>query len=205
LGNYVVPDAAVWAFGGAKPGATSPVIETPFAYYLFRLDSLRPAGVPPLASIRPAVEHGAREKKKWDVARQMAKSYLKRVEEGSTLEQAAAAMKLPHREFGPFSRVNPPLTSPMVVGTAFGLDAGQRSGILDTDDGIYILETIEHTQADSAKFVKELDEYRARAINAARQERIRSYLTALQSSAKIVDNRDKVLQSGPAQDPSSAL
>jgi hypothetical protein len=93
----------------------------------------------------------------------------------------------------------------MVVGTAFGLDAGQRSGILDTDDGIYILETIEHTQADSAKFVKELDEYRARAINAARQERIRSYLTALQSSAKIVDNRDKVLQSGPAQDPSSAL
>jgi hypothetical protein len=114
-------------------------------------------------------------------------------------------MKLPHREFGPFSRVNPPLTSPMVVGTAFGLDAGQRSGILDTDDGIYILETIEHTQADSAKFVKELDEYRARAINAARQERIRSYLTALQSSAKIVDNRDKVLQSGPAQDPSSAL
>src|SRR5918995_5032492 len=42
LGNYVVPDAAVWAFGGAKPGATSPVIETPFAYYLFRLDSLRP-------------------------------------------------------------------------------------------------------------------------------------------------------------------
>jgi hypothetical protein len=93
----------------------------------------------------------------------------------------------------------------MVVGTAFGLDAGQRSGILDTDDGIYILETIEHTQADSAKFVKELDEYRAKAINAARQERIRSYLTALQSSAKIVDNRDKVLQSGPAQDPSSAL
>ncbi|HJR15504.1 MAG TPA: SurA N-terminal domain-containing protein [Gemmatimonadales bacterium] len=205
LGNYVVPDAAVWAFGGAKPGATSPVIETPFAYYLFRLDSLRAEGVPPLAAIRPAVEHAAREKKKWDVARQIAKTYLKRVEEGSTLEQAAAAMKLPHKEFGPFSRVKPPLTSPLVVGTAFGLETGQRSGILDTEDGIYVLETITHTEADSAKFVKELDEYRAKAVNAARQERIRSYLTALQSSAKIVDNRDKVLQSGPVQDPSTAL
>ncbi len=204
LGNLVVPDGAVWAFG-AKPGATSPVIETSTAYYLFRLDSLHPAGVPTLAEIRGAVEHAARQKKKVDVARRIAKDYLKRVEEGSTLQQAATAMKLAHREFGPFSRVNPPLTSPMVVGTAFGLDAGQRSGILDTEDGLYVLQTIAHTKADSTKFVKELDQYRARAINAARQERVRGYIEALQSAAKIVDNRDKVLQSTPVQDPSSAL
>jgi peptidyl-prolyl cis-trans isomerase D len=204
LGRFVVPDAAVWAFG-AKRGATSPVIETPFAYYVFRLDSLHPAGVPTLAEIRPAVEHAAREAKKWDLARKIAKDYLKRVQEGSTMAQAATAMKLAHREFGPFSRVNPPLTSPLVVGTAFGLDAGQRSGVLDTKDGIYVLQTITHTKADSTKFVKGLDEYRARAIGAARQERVRSYLTALRGAAKVVDNREKVLQAGPAQDPSSAL
>jgi peptidyl-prolyl cis-trans isomerase D len=204
LGRFIVPDAAVWAFG-AKPGATSPVIETPFAYYVFRLDSLHPAGVPTLAEIRPAVEHAAREAKKWDLARKIAKDYLKRVEEGSTMAQAATAMKLAHREFGPFSRVNPPLSSPLVVGTAFGLDAGQRSGILDTKDGIYVLQTVTHTKADSTKFVKELDQYRARAIGAAKQERVRSYLTALRGAAKIVDNRDKVLQTGPAQDPASAL
>jgi len=180
------------------------VIETPFAYYLFRLDSLHPAGVPALAAIRPTVEHAVREKKKWDVARGIAKDYLKRLEEGSTMEQAAKAMKLAHSEFGPFSRVNPPLTSAIVVGAAFGLDAGQRSGVLDTEDGLYVIKTIEHTKADSAKFTKELDQYRANAINAARQERVRSYLAALQSTAKIVDNRDKVLQSGPARDPSSA-
>ncbi len=190
---------------GPQPGATSPVIETPFAYYVFRLDSLHPAGVPTLAEIRPAVEHAAREAKKWDLARKMAKDYLKRVEEGSTMAQAATAMKLAHREFGPFSRVNPPLTSPLVVGTAFGLDAGQRSGVLDSKDGIYVLQDVTHTKADSTKFVKELDEYRARAISAARQERVRSYLTALRGAAKIVDNRDKVLRAGTAQDPSSAL
>ena len=204
LGQFVIPDAAVWAFG-AKPGATSPVIETDFAYYLFRLDSLHAAGVPTLAEIRPAVERTARDDKKWDVARKVAKDLLKRVEEGSTLEQAAAAMKLEHREFGPFTRINPPLTSPMVVGTAFGLDAGQRSGVLDTKDGLYVLQTITHSKADSAKFVKELDQYRAKAVSAARQERVRSYLSALQSAAKVVDNRDKVLQSTPAQDPGAAL
>ena len=54
LGRALVPDAGVWAFE-AKPGATSPVIETPYAYYIFRLDSLQPAGVPPLTAIRSAV------------------------------------------------------------------------------------------------------------------------------------------------------
>jgi peptidyl-prolyl cis-trans isomerase D len=204
LGRFAIPDAGVWAFD-AEPGATSPVIEIPFAYYLFRLDSLHPGGVPTLAEIRPSVEQSAREEKKWNAARKLAKDYLKRLEEGSTMAQAAAAMKLPHREFGPFSRVNPPLTSPMVVGTAFGLDAGQRSGTLDTKDGLYVLRAISRTKADSAQFVKDLGQYRAKAVNAARQDRVRNYLSALQSSAKIVDNRDKLLQTGPVQDPSSAL
>jgi peptidyl-prolyl cis-trans isomerase D len=193
LGPMVVPDAGVWAFQ-AKRGATSPVIETSYSFYIFRLDSLQQAGVPPLSEIRSAVTHAAREHKKWDAARSLAKEYLKRVEGGSTMAQAATAMKLPNQEFGPFSRINPPLTNPVVVGTAFGLDAGQRSGVLDTKDGIYVLETLSHTKADSAAFVKGLDEYRARAINLARQERIRNYITALRSAAKIVDNRDKVLQ-----------
>ena len=198
LGQFVVPDAGVWAFQ-AKPGATSPVIETPYAYYVFRLDSMHDAGFPPLAEIRGTVEQRVRENKKWDVARRMGKDYVKRLEEGSTMAQAAAAMKLAHREFGPFSRVNPPLTSPMVVGAAFGLDVGKRSGILDTKDGIYIIQSLAHTKADSAKFVKQLDQYRAQSVNAARQERVRSYLSALRSAAKVVDRRDKVLQQAGAQ------
>ncbi len=193
LGPLVVPDAGVWAFQ-AKPGATSPVIETSFAYYIFRLDSLHDAGVPTLAEIRPAVMSATRDQKKWAAARQLAKDYLKRVEGGSSLAQAAAAMKLPHREFGPFSRINPPLTNPVVVGTAFGLKEGERSGVLDTKDGIYVIETLQHVKADSAKFAKDLEQYRARLINVAKQERVRNYLTALRKSAKIVDNRAKVLQ-----------
>jgi peptidyl-prolyl cis-trans isomerase D len=193
LGQLVVPDAGVWAFQ-AKPGATSPVIETSFAYYIFRLDSLHDAGVPSLAEIRPAVMSATRDQKKWAAARQLAKDYLKRVEGGSSLADAAKAMKLPHREFGPFSRINPPLTNPVVVGTAFGLKEKERSGVLDTKDGIYVIETLQHIKADSAQFTKDLEQYRARLINVAKQERVRNYLTALRKSAKIVDNRAKVLQ-----------
>jgi peptidyl-prolyl cis-trans isomerase D len=193
LGQLVVPDAGVWAFQG-KPGATSPVIETSFAYYIFRLDSLHQAGVPPLSEVRAAVVAAVRDQKKWNAARQLAKDYMKRLQGGSSMAQAAAAMKLPHREFGPFSRINPPLTNPVVVGAAFGLKQGERSGILDTKEGLYVIESLDRVKADSAKFAKELEQYRAQSINAAKQERVRNYLTALRKSAKIVDNRDKVLQ-----------
>jgi peptidyl-prolyl cis-trans isomerase D len=203
LGQLVVPDAAVWAFQ-AKPGATSPVIETSYAYYIFRLDSLQPAGVPPVNEIRSAISHAVREQKKWNAARNLAKEYLKRIEARSSMAQAAAAMKLPHREFGPFTRINPPLTNPVVVGAAFGLQAGARSGILDTKDGIYVVETLVHTKADSTKFAKELDQYRARLINLAKQERVRNYLTALRKAAKIVDNRGKVFQTSAPQAPPGA-
>ena len=197
-GRLLVQDAGVWAFE-AKPKATSPVIETPYAYYVFRLDSLQPDGVPPLTAIRSAVARAVREEKKWSGAREIAKAYLKRLDEGSSMAQAAKAMNLAHREFGPFSRINPPLTNPVVVGTAFGLEAGQRSGVLDTKDGIYVLESLSHTKADSAKFVKELDQYRVHLINMARQERVRNYLSALREAAKIVDNRDKVLKTSAPQ------
>jgi peptidyl-prolyl cis-trans isomerase D len=197
LGQLVVPDAGVWAFQ-AKPGATSPVIETSFAYYIFRLDSIQPAGVPPLAQIRSSVASVVRDQKKWDAARNIAKEYVQKLEAGSTMAQAAAAMKLPNKEFGPFSRINPPLTNPVVVGTAFGLKQGERSGILDTKDGIYVIQTLEHIKADSTKFAKDLEQYRARLINVAKQERVRNYLDALRKSAKIVDNREKVLRATQA-------
>jgi peptidyl-prolyl cis-trans isomerase D len=201
LGQLVVPDAGVWAFQ-AKPGATSPVIETSVAYYIFRLDSVQAAGVPTLGQIRSSVADAVREQKKWDGARQIAKAYLKRLDGGAPLAQAAAEMQLPSREFGPFSRLNPPLTNPVVVGAAFGLKQGERSGVLDTKDGIYVVQVLDHIKADSTKFAKELDEYRARMINAAKQERVRNYLAALRKSAKIVDNREKVLRS--TQPPAGA-
>jgi peptidyl-prolyl cis-trans isomerase D len=198
IGRLLVPDAGVWAFE-AKPKSTSAVIESPYAYYIFRLDSLQQEGVPTLNAIRSSVARTVREEKKWSSAREIAKAYMKRLAAGSSMSQAAKAMNLVHREFGPFSRINPPLTNPVVVGTAFGLDAGQRSGILDTKEGIYVLESLSHTKADSAKFVKELDQYRVRLINLARQERVRNYMTALRNAAKVVDNREKVLKTSAPQ------
>jgi len=198
LGVLVVPDAGVWAFQAA-PGATSPVIESSVAFYVFRLDSLKAEGVPPLPEIRSSVTAQARAEKKTALGRQVAEDLMKRLESGSTLADAAEALKLPHKEFGPFARVNPPLDDPVVVGTSFGLDVGQRSPLVDTKQGMYVLRVIEHTKADSVEFLKGLDQYRPRMIRLAQQDRIRNYMTALREAAKVVDDRKKVLRTQQGQ------
>ena len=198
VGNLVVPDAGVWA-STAKKGQTSPVIETSIAYYVFRVDSLQPAGVPPLGQIRDVVAYQARADKKLQRGREIAREFYQRVQAGGSLQAVADSMKLPYKEFGPFPRVNPPVDDPIVVGTAFGLDSGKVSPLLDTKQGMYVLKVLQHTKADSAAFVKDLDTYRARMINLARQDRVRSYLEALRQAAKVQDDRKKVLQQGTAQ------
>ena len=71
--------------------------------------------------------------------------------------------------------------------------------MLDTKDGLYVLQVLEHAPADSAAFAKDLDQMRARAMQEARQERVQTYLAGLRTSARIVDNRSKMLQQvGPA-------
>src|SRR2546422_1218201 len=69
LGGRAVPDVSVWAFEGRAPGETRPVIEGPAAYYVFRLDSLTPERVPPLAEIRDRVLERARSERKKEIGR----------------------------------------------------------------------------------------------------------------------------------------
>lgn len=191
VGRFVVPDAGIWAFQ-AQPGEIGGIIEIPEAYFVFRLDSMQAAGIPLLENIRPAVEAATRDQKKWAVGRAMAKDAAKRMAEGSSLTQTAAALKLPNQEMGPFSRVNPPLPNPQLIGAAFGLKQGEHSIPLDTEEGIYLIEVLEHTPADSAEFVKQVNDLRITAIRTERQSRIRSYMTALREQADVKDYRSEI-------------
>jgi peptidyl-prolyl cis-trans isomerase D len=198
VGNAMIPDAGVWAFQN-KPGAISDVIETPFALYAFRLDSLHEAGTPKLETVRGAVEQAVRDQKKIGQAREVAKRYVARLDNGESMVDAAKAMDLPSSQFGPFPRVNPPLTNPVVVGAAFGLKQGERSGILETDEGLYVIQVVSRVAADSAKFAQELDQVRSRSVIAAKQDRVRLYIQGLRDKAKIEDNRAAILQQGRQQ------
>jgi peptidyl-prolyl cis-trans isomerase D len=195
LGILTLPDAGAWA-AGAKVGQVSPIIETPFAMYLFRVDSVSQPGIPTLAQAKDTVTEAVRDQKKKVEARKIGQELVKRLDGGATLAQAAEAMKLPHQAYGPFARLSSPIHDPIVTGSAFGLAAGKHSGVIDTDEGLYVLQVLEHTAPDSAAFVKDLNQIRAQANQEARQERVQTYMAGLRSTAKIVDNRSKLLRAG---------
>jgi hypothetical protein len=66
--------------------------------------------------------------------------------------------------------------------------------VIDTKEGLYILEVLDHQAADSAAFRKDLETLRLQGIQAARQDRVRTYLASLRKQAKVVDRRAEVLQ-----------
>ncbi len=194
LGRYVIPDVSVWAFE-TRVGETSPVIEARPAYYVFRLDSLIPAGTPPLAEIREQVLDAARLAKKRDLVARRAAQLEQELASGKSLADAATAHGLSVQRLGPFPRVAPPpllQDSPLAVGAAFGLRPGAHSGLIQGTNGYLIVQTLSRTPADSAAWLKQKEAQRENLMQPARQARIQAFLAALKARAKIVDRRKQL-------------
>lgn len=190
-GGQIVPDAGMWAFD-ALPRETSPVIESERAFFLFRLDSLHEAGVPPFETVEAAVRRAAIDAKKWERARQLADSIAGNLGAGQPLMDAALQNLLSARSLGPMTRANPHPSlrnAPNVVGAAFGLGVGEASRPIESESAIYLIEPASKHLADSAAFVAQLEEQRNRYLQAAQQERIQRFMLSLRSAADVVDRR----------------
>lgn len=205
LGRWLIPDVGVWAFE-ARVGETSPVVEADPAFYVFRLDSVFPEGVPPLDDIRPGVAAGARYEKKVAQLGARAERLYEEIRGEADLAAAARARGLEAQQYGPFPRTNPPSylsREPLVLGTAFGLEVGERSGLIKGRDGYYVVQLRSRQTADSAAWLQQRDTQREQLLQVARQTRIRSYIEGLRAAAKIVDRRKEIFKAPAADDATS--
>jgi len=196
-----VPDAGVWAFE-AIVGQTSPIIETEDAFYVFRLDSLENAGVPPLDQVRTTVAREVRIEKKAALARAVADSVRMDLDAGTPLETAARSRNLAVRQLGSFTRLNPgPILrdAPEAVGAAFGLPLGEAGGPFVTDFGIYFVEPTARSEATREGFEAEKETLRAQLLQQEQQARVQLFLTALRKNATIVDRREALAKAARQQ------
>jgi parvulin-like peptidyl-prolyl isomerase len=202
LGRYVIPNVSIWAFE-APVGETSPVIEATPAYYVFQLDSVVEAGVPPLDQIRDRVSAAVRMEKQKAIARRRADSLATALRSAAELASAAAARGLEVQRFGPFTRLRPPsylAREPLVVGTAFGLHVGERSGLLEGEGGYFIIESVGRKLADSSAWVAQRDVQRAQLRQAAQQARMQQFMEGIRAKAKIVDRRKDIFKAQASAD-----
>lgn len=205
LGRSRIPDVSVWAFE-AKPSETSPVIETNSAFYVFRLDSLAPAGLPPLAEVRDQVGEAVTREKKRAAAEAIARDAERRLNGGQSLDQVAEALRLQTTTLGPFTRT---ATVPVLgaateaVGAAFRLRVGERSRLLGNDQAFFFLQPERLVRADSSAWVAQRDQQRSQVMRAARQGRVQAYVEALRRAARVKDRRAEVLRPTAAAEQTS--
>lgn len=186
--NELVPDAGIWAFQ-ADAGETSPILETETSFLLFRVDSTAAEGIPPLARIRAEVEAAVRHAKRLTAAATLADEIRREVTGGTSLREAATRRGLSYSEPEPFTRLAPLVENAELNGAAFGTPPGEVSSVIRTEQGVWLLQTLARTPADSARFATELPALRNRELQSLRQLRVREFLSALRAGARITDRR----------------
>ncbi|MBA2683986.1 MAG: peptidyl-prolyl cis-trans isomerase [Gemmatimonadaceae bacterium] len=195
-GAYV-PGGAAWAFGGAKVGETSELIDADNAYYLVRLDSLREGGKPTFDAAKDDIRREIVRTKKLDMLMPKAQALVTAVHGGQSLEAAAGAAGMKVEKSTPFARTTQVPTigqTTEAIGAAFGAPVGQAATAAKGQNNVIVLRVDRRISADRAVFEKQKVEQRQQMLQRVRQQRVQQYIAALRDAAKIDDNRRIVKQ-----------
>ncbi|MEO7040613.1 MAG: peptidyl-prolyl cis-trans isomerase [Candidatus Elarobacter sp.] len=195
-GAYV-PGGSAWAFGGAKVGETSDLIDADNAYYLVRLDSLRVGGKPDFDAAKEDIRREIVRTKKLDMLMPKAQALVTAVRGGQSLEAAAQTAGLKVEKSTPFARTTlvPGLgQTTEAIGAAFGAPVGQVAPASKGQNDVIVLRVDKRTDADKAAFDKQKIEQRQQMLQRVRQQRVQQYIASLRDAAKIEDDRRLVKQ-----------
>ena len=201
IGN--VRPAVAFAFENEVATVFGP-FTTPEAYYVFEVAERIPQALPNYDELASEVEasgmdHPAQvalvyERQK-DRASALATDLADAVASGATLDDAAARHKQQVRSTELFSRKDyvPAIgRTNEFVGASFGLNPGQTSGVVMTEDPTkyYIIRIEEKVAAGQQLFAEERDNLRAQMMQNKSMELFAAWLDGLRNRAKIDDYRD---------------
>jgi len=188
-----------WALEEAEIGEASPVFETSEAFYALQLISKEPAGILPLTEASSVIEQRIRTQKKLDLAAERAQAALDGA--GGSLDAVASTLNTTVQEPDGFSRIDfvPGLgRQNAAIGAAFGLEAGELSGVIRTDTDVVILEVQSVEPADQDLWETQKEAQRLGLQQQLANTRLQDWMAGLRADARIIDRRDEVLR--PAGD-----
>ena len=187
-------EGAVWVFDDAEVGGPpSEVFESPTAYYMIEVLERSEKRTQTLAEATPIIRAKLMRDKQLEAVRDVARKATDVIRGGGTLDQAAQAVGLKVEEAGPFTRLEfvPGMgQGNAAIGTAFGLNPGQISGIVQAENALFIIQTVEKTTANRAEFDQTKATQQLQIASSLGEQRWNQYLRALKDNAEIVDNRE---------------
>jgi peptidyl-prolyl cis-trans isomerase D len=195
-GVGAIDDDLDWFFRDAEVGETSPLLETEQAYYVVELVSRRDEGLLSLQEATPTIRTILMRDAKLQRARQMLADAERRARAGEPLEPIAAGYRTNAQQAGPFTRSEfvPGLGRiNAAVGAAFGLRPGETSPLIESDQQLFLIRTVGREQASRTEWQGQIEQQRARTIQAMSDSRWNQFMVALRDHAEIVDNRRQVL------------
>lgn len=194
VNGFTIPSVSAWAFGGAKPGETSDLFDDDAGYYMARLESVTPGGIPPIDAVKGEIRTELARKKAVQKLVGPAQK-LATAAAASSLEQAGQILNTPVQKTDPFTRITGIPSLPnwyRVVGGAFALPVGQVSQPIATDDAVFVIRVDDRHEADRKAFEAQKAAERREVLQSMQQARIQEFLANLRAAAKITDRRKAI-------------
>ena len=174
----------------AKKGDVSDVIDTGTAFVVVRVADVQPEGYRSLAEVREEIEPRVRLEKKKEV--QVAT--LREALDANGFDGLVAVTGGTSGSTPDLSATNPTVPGlgrePAFVGTAFGLEPGQTSGVVAGTNAAFVVRTTDVTAADPAQMTDaQRTQLRNELVNRERQRLVNQWLEKLRDGAEIEDHR----------------
>lgn len=191
-----LPGLAQWAVkSGARVGEVSDLLDSEDAYFLARLDSLVPGGVPPLSRMRDQIRLYLARRHAVEALRADAEA-LASAAVSSSLASAAEARNLTVAQADPFTRLRfvPGIgQSNAAIGASFTLPVGAISAPIVTDEAVYVIRVDNRWEAGREAWQAQSETQRLELVQRLQQDRYRQYLAALREEANVEDKRLEVM------------
>jgi peptidyl-prolyl cis-trans isomerase D len=185
-------------YGFTHPvGEISDVMKFGDVYTFFKVKSSIPAGYQDLEAVRDEIRKKLTEQKELEELRAVAGRALDRCRETGGLQAAADEFGVERKETGMITRrsiVQGVGRYSTFTGVAFGLPAGEISGLVETPSGIYVLKVLEKADAAEQEFADAKEKIRQEMMTYRQNTVMNNWYEAVKSQADIVDNRELFFQ-----------
>ena len=176
-------------------GAVSNIIETESGFHVFFLDEIREAGPRPLDEVRTIIESRLKTEKRKEEAKNFAVGIQEKVDQNLPFDQIVKQDESSVVRFdstGEFTIKS----SPRGIGlnnifnaTAFALEEGKISDMVETNRGLYWQELLTKTEFDSSQFELRKEILRGQLMSRKSNQAFTRWFEYLKENADIEDNR----------------